>query len=171
MRRSKSVFNSTPACIAAVLTVMLVASIFSACKQPEKPEPVIEYQLQYRILYDETLSGEDILYRVEMNDYDIVFFNEAQLSEAGKRVQAVARDRLAVFVGVPLNKANTYLQSDRFESCNDYDSAVSCYSVCTNSPSGETGIFGTFQDAYPSRIELIEQISKFWHERLSELNR
>ena len=152
-----------------ILTVMSFLCIVSACRKPEKVEPEMEYQLKYRILYDEGLSGNEIISQAEQDDYDIVFFTEDQLKEAGEKVKDIARDRLAVFIGLSLKESNRYFHSDRIESLTDCDVSASCYSVCKNSLTGETGISGNFQVPDQSKFALIEEMSKYWYDRQMDL--
>jgi|GEM_PF-6888076 len=167
LSKTKIVFKLI--CFAFILVAISVATMISACRKYEESEPEIEYLLQYRILYDESLSGNEIISRAEQYDYDIVFFNEDQLSEAGEKVKDIARNRLAVFIGLSLNRANKYLCSDRFGNPSGCDASASCYSVCKNSLAGETDICGDFQLPNQGKYELIEEMSKYWHERQMDL--
>lgn len=167
LSKTKIVFKLI--CFAFILVAISVAAMISACRKYEESEPEIEYLLQYRILYDESLSGNELISRAEQYDYDIVFFNEAQLSEAGEKVKDIARDRLAVFIGLSLKESNRYFRSDRFDSLTDCDASASCYSVCKNSLTGETDICGDFQLPNQGKYELIEEMSKYWHERQMDL--
>lgn len=166
LSKTKIVFKLI--CFAFILVAISVAAMISACRKYEKPEPEIKYQLQYRILCDESLSGSEIISRAEQYDYDIVFFNEAQLREAGEKVKDIAQNRLAVFIGLSLNRANKYLCSDGFGNPSGCDASASCYAVLQSEITGETGVYGDFEEPDLSRIELIERMSQFWNERQIE---
>ena len=82
LSKTKIVFKLI--CFAFILVAISVATMISACRKYEESEPEIEYLLQYRILYDESLSGNELISRAEQYDYDIVF--SMKLSSA-KRVK------------------------------------------------------------------------------------
>ena len=163
----KSKLTFITAIIVVIVASVLIALSLSNTRKVEIVQPETHYQLQYRILFDESLSGAEMIELAARDDYDIVFFSEAQLKQAGEKVKDIAKDRLAVFTRISLKKADEYILSDDIEViAPDGDLAsASCFSVCKNSAtlSGETVVSGEFHNE--NADDLIETISKFWHEQ------
>ncbi|MBR5718905.1 MAG: hypothetical protein IKX16_07790 [Clostridia bacterium] len=153
-------FIIKPHIVSLIIIIILSTAIMSSCKQDEAMQPKPNFSLQYRILWDENLSGEEVIEQAKKKDYDIVFLNAVQLMEAREKVKDIAIGTLVVFDKVSLNRAIRYIDYDGFDIEESENIRASCLYI--NESDGKP-IHGEFQ-SNDSPDELLETISEYWYE-------